>query len=204
MTDTDKMCSVYGSDSTNKRWLFVMNERCGRKYWELKLCGEKDVSDFCLMDPLMRGDREHYKRLQETPDEAEVSHTRFGYMAKMVTEDCPPDFHISADTAYDIVGHMRKTNMLNAIARSGSIYVNKGGGFRVAHSDEPPARQYIWKKDLTFPHFRNNEIRIERFADGRHYYAFVGESQVKDGNTVKWNTWEEAYKHAKEYIGEGK
>lgn len=30
MTDTDKVCSVYRSDGTDRRWLFVMNERRGK------------------------------------------------------------------------------------------------------------------------------------------------------------------------------
>ena len=59
---------------------------------------------------------------------------------------------------------------------------------------------YIHKKDLVFPEFSEKDIRITKFPYGRHYYAYIGMTEVKDGDEIKWNTYEEAYKRAKAYI----
>ena len=37
---------------------------------------------------------------------------------------------------------------------------------------------------------------------GEHYYAYIGNMQVRDGDILKWNTYEEAYSKALEYISQ--
>ena len=77
------------------------------------------------------------------------------------------------------------------------LLFNRCGG---CHFDTDRSYRWIHKSDLVFPEFTEKDIKIERFPDGQHYYAYVGSSQVRDGDVLKWDTYDEAYRHAKEYI----
>ena len=77
------------------------------------------------------------------------------------------------------------------------MYFNPNGGW---HYDKKKAYIQWYDSDkLIWPDFKENQIKIERFPAGEHYYAYVGNMQVRDGDTLKWNTYEEAYEHAKQY-----
>ena len=68
-------------------------------------------------------------------------------------------------------------------------------------SDEKDKEYAVVKREkLVFPKFDKNDIRIEKFPYGAHYYAYVGDVQVKDGTTLKWNTYEEARRQAEKYV----
>ena len=54
--------------------------------------------------------------------------------------------------------------------------------------------QFCRRKSLVFPDFKKSDIRIQKYDCGSHYYAFVGDMQVRDGDRLKWNTYEEAYR----------
>lgn len=82
-----------------------------------------------------------------------------------------------------------------SILKSGAIYINQVGGYHSAHpSDRVSA--IIYRDDLVFPDYNKSQIKITKFPYGNHYYAHIGDLEVKDGSTIKWNTYEEAYKHA--------
>lgn len=68
------------------------------------------------------------------------------------------------------------------------------------HFDTNPDYKWIHQKYLVFPEFKETDIKIEKFPDGKHYYAYIGTTQVRDNDILKWNTYEEAYKQAKTYI----
>ena len=48
--------------------------------------------------------------------------------------------------------------------------------------------------------FKESDIRIKQFQGGEHYYAYVGDMQVRDGENFKWNSYKEAYDKALEVI----
>lgn len=62
--------------------------------------------------------------------------------------------------------------------------------------------KFVRRKQLVFPDFKKNEIRVEQFPNGKHYYAYIDDTQVRDGDILKWNTYKEAYDKALEYIVE--
>lgn len=39
-------------------------------------------------------------------------------------------------------------------------------------------------------------MKNDECPHGCHYYAYIGDMQVKDGNIIKWNTYEEAHRVA--------
>lgn len=44
------------------------------------------------------------------------------------------------------------------------------------------------------------DICISQFTGGTHYYAYVGDMQIREGENLKWNSYEEAYKKACEVV----
>ena len=52
--------------------------------------------------------------------------------------------------------------------------------------------QFCRRKELVFPNFKREDIRLKQFNDGRHWYAYVGDMQLRDGDCLKWNTREAA------------
>lgn len=89
---------------------------------------------------------------------------------------------------------------LDSIKEYGAIYVNRAGGY---HSFYSKAEEYavVHRKEIVFPDYNKKDIKISKFPYGNHWYAHIGDLEVKDGNTIKWNTYEEAYKKAEEFLG---
>ena len=83
-----------------------------------------------------------------------------------------------------------------SLHKDGVVYINPAGG-RIHHLDYT---QFCRKKELSFPHFTEKDIRIKQFNGGKHYYAHVGNVEVKDGDARKWDTYDEAYKAAKALV----
>lgn len=88
---------------------------------------------------------------------------------------------------------------MEEIRECGAIYVNRAGGY---HGYYKKAKEYaVVKSDkLIFPDYRKNDIKITKFPYGNHYYAKVGSTEVRDGDVIKWNTYEEAYRQEEKYL----
>ena len=89
-------------------------------------------------------------------------------------------------------------DQMGLLLKGYNVYINQRGGWFFG------ARDYSdWydSENLVFPDFTEKQIRIEQWGGGKHYYAYVGKLQVKDGDTIKWNTYEEAYRQAMTVIG---
>lgn len=87
---------------------------------------------------------------------------------------------------------------VDALCENGYIYINSVGGWCDKLISTP--RSFIYKEGFTFPHFTKSDIHISKFPGGQHYYAHIGEMEVRDGDTIKWNTREEAYKQALKFL----
>jgi hypothetical protein len=79
------------------------------------------------------------------------------------------------------------------ILKGNNVYINRNGGWHFGKKDYT---QWYDKDKLVFPNFKKNQIKIEQFPGGEHFYAYIDNMQVRDGDTLKWNTYEEAYKQA--------
>lgn len=78
------------------------------------------------------------------------------------------------------------------IAENGETFVNCVGGKTFSLEYD----QSVWRKDLVFPDYTVADIRIKQFDGGTHYYAYLGDTQLRDGDKIKWNTHNEAYNFA--------
>lgn len=88
-------------------------------------------------------------------------------------------------------------HQLNTIREHGAVYINPAGGCTYGLE----YTQFCRRKSLVFPDFKKSDIRIQKYNYGSHYYAFVGDMQVRDGDRLKWNTYEEAYRNASSLVG---
>jgi hypothetical protein len=86
---------------------------------------------------------------------------------------------------------------LKDIQEYGACYLNCVGGstFSVDYDN------FCRRDELIFPNFQISDIRIKQFDKGQHYYAYVGDMQVRDGDVLKWNTYDEAYTRACALVG---
>lgn len=83
-------------------------------------------------------------------------------------------------------------NQLRQLEEEGAIYINSVGGYTTGLKYS----QFCHRKELVFPNFVESEIRIKRFNNGTHYYAYIGDMQVRDVDRLKWDSFDEAYKQA--------
>lgn len=86
---------------------------------------------------------------------------------------------------------------MKTLEQYGAIYINCVGGYTFGLR----YHQFCRRKNMVFPNFKESDIRIKQFEGGEHYYAYVGDMQVRDGESLKWYSHEEAYRKALEVIG---
>lgn len=89
-------------------------------------------------------------------------------------------------------------NQLDEIRNGRTLLVNKNGGY-FALKDEKYS-QWCRKKELSFPDFDKKDLKIERFPMGKHWYAYLGNMQIRDNDKSKFNSYEEAYEYAQQFI----
>lgn len=89
-------------------------------------------------------------------------------------------------------------SQINSLEEYGTIFINRAGGttFGIDYS------QFCRRKKLIYPDFKKADIRIKKYGDGgNHYYAFIDDMQVRDGDILKRNTREDAYNMALKVLG---
>jgi hypothetical protein len=94
------------------------------------------------------------------------------------------------------------TNCINHITENKVLLFNQVGGYMI-RNDLDEFDKIKEKDDLMFPSFGEKDIRIKQWggdAKGTHYYAYIGDMQVTDGDILKWSTYAEAFEQAKKYV----
>lgn len=88
---------------------------------------------------------------------------------------------------------------LDNIRQYGAGFINPAGG----HTHGVETVQFCRRKQLVFPDFKKEDIRVRKFNGGQHWYAYIGDMQVRDGDRLKWNTQEAARAAAEALVVEG-
>ena len=82
---------------------------------------------------------------------------------------------------------------LKELREFGAVYFNVAGG----HTFNLKYTQFCRRKELIFPSFSEADIRIKKFSQGgSHWYAYIGDVQLKNGEKQKWNSYEAAKEFA--------
>lgn len=100
-------------------------------------------------------------------------------------------------------------DQLNELKSGNTLAINKMGGYWVLKPEEVNGEnkaysQWCRKKEMVFPNFTKRELKIKKFPLGNHWYAYLGDVQLRDNDKVKWNTYEDAYEYAKQFISDDK
>lgn len=82
-----------------------------------------------------------------------------------------------------------------------TIFINENNGF-FTQTPTVVINKIIYLKNLVFPNYTIKDIKVSQWGKGTgfHYYAHVGTIEVRDGDIVKWDTFDEAYQAALEYV----
>lgn len=87
---------------------------------------------------------------------------------------------------------------LDNIKQYGAVFINPAGG----HTHGVETVQFCRRKQLVFPDFKKEDIRVRKFNGGQHWYAYIGDMQVRDGDRLKWNTKDAAQAAAEALVTE--
>lgn len=85
---------------------------------------------------------------------------------------------------------------LDTIHKYGAVFINPVGG----HTHGIETVSFCRRKELIFPNFKKEDIRVKQFQGGQHWYAYIGDMQVRDKNQLKWNTQAEAQAAAEKLV----
>ena len=169
--------------------------------WWLKISTIEELIDYSnktkLKNPIANGFRsalycrEFGKPIPGEPLKPHVN--REGYLIGLTAENqditlFEAALFLSLKTDNAKIDELRKGN---------NLYFNRVGGW---HSGKNDFSQWYDSDKLIFPDFHRGQIKVEKFPMGEHFYAYIDSMQVRDGDTLKWNTYEEAYNKALEYI----
>ena len=193
-------------------WLFVMKDRGTHNagYW-LKISSVDELVEYIkITNPTRYG--KAFENYVFGKDYGGITNSHWPYLdAEPLTQAIvmnEQNMKSKYDTAMNIFqaiesfSSMVAMNMLNSLQETGAIYINRVGGYHGYYKDSKE-NGFVRRKELVFPDFKKDEIRIKKFSNGEHYYAYIDDMQVRDGDTLKWNTYEEAYKQAIYFIEEG-
>ena len=199
-------------------YLFVFDE--DSKAWWLKITDPETLMEYIKQTKgkLMSGAFELYWDLYK---EANAGKTRTKSMRqileempmerrfKLMTEE-QKDFNLMLGAIIQaekyggtILDGFRLLNMefgfkyLQDLRSDGHTYINKAGGstFFARYT------QFCRRDRLIFPDFDERDIRVTQFKGGEHWYAYIGNVEVKNGDTLRFDSKDNAYKRALELLG---
>lgn len=178
-------------------YLFVRRERAGKTGWWLKLSSEEEIIRFLVENRFFDGDREHFEKIRNAlhDDRTAVTHSEFGFC----TDICRRLYGFDdVSGSYGMLRAWQALTIVKLFRETGAAYVNRKMGV-CGENSEFTQIGFVRKSVLEFPQYHDDEIRIRRFPDGSHYYAYIGDAQVRDGDVLKWDTYDEAYAQALRY-----
>lgn len=107
-----------------------------------------------------------------------------------------PDDNVNRIKNFDLekaslhTGDETLDEQLKAITNGKTIYYNENGEWSTGPFEES---NFLYRKFLQYPMFTEDDIVIKSFNDGTHSYARMADLEVREGDTVKWDTFDEAY-----------
>ena len=104
---------------------------------------------------------------------------------------------ISPICAIEEIENKKYKTQVQYLLKGYNIYFNRNGCWHFGINDFD---SWYDSENLVFPEFNKDQIRIEQFPMGKHFYAYIGNMQVRDGDTFKWDTYEEAYNQALSFL----
>lgn len=165
-----------------------------QKEWWLKITTIEQLLDYweSVFNPRLKQavdtirDTKEYGR---TMQHCDIFHALIGTTAK--------GENLTYEDAYEKIVYQHRIAQYQALYNGNTIYINKNFGWNIS---QKTVEQFVHKNNLDFPVMRADKIKIEKFPFGTHYYVFIDGVQLRKEENLKFNTYEEAYSFAKNYI----
>ena len=177
--------------------------------WWLKISSLEELVDYYkttkgtnkwwnVIDNYIQGKEfNEYKRKRSLISNTHMPHEKEANLAQAVVYHAANNNQNIIEAIMELSGTIA-SNQMRDLQERGAIYINRLGGY---HGDSTQEKlPFIHRDKLVFPNFQEKEIRVKQFPNGEHWYAYIDDVQVRDGDTLKWNTYKEAYTQAKKYI----
>lgn len=186
-------------------WLFVHSKDGG---WWLKIDNPEQLMEYYGIQNGSQylGAFKLYMDYQCTRPEKIIESLSFEERVKMTNN---PDFkklqcailyaekyNTNVLDGFRLLNIERGRKELSNIFEYGQVYINRVGGSTFFLNYD----QFCRRKEMIFPDFKEEDIRIKQFKGGTHYYAYIGDMQVRNGDEMKWNSRDEAYQSAVKLI----
>lgn len=179
-------------NETPKKWQFVHDIRGG---WWLRLTSDEDIIRYikatndrydgalckAVHEPIEKMSLEDRIKAQINGDRDYMNLQAAMIMARKCNTTLYGGFE-RMQTEFGMALH-------RDIEQNGETFVNRVGGKTFSLKYD----QFVWRENLVFPNYTISDIRIKQFDGGQHYYAYVGDTQIRDGDKLKWNSFKEAY-----------
>ena len=163
------------------------------KAWWLKITSQEELDDY-MIDVYMQGESYAIK------DHLRLKRNNIrGHYTSYLANVCDSLASFKDTSFFSELGFLKEQFYKNAsdvLAEHGQVYINSGGGFNWKRE----AKQIYQKEGFDFPMFSVEDIRVKKWPEGNHWYAYIGNVQLTNGDQVKWNTKEEAELFAKQYV----
>ena len=177
-------------------YLFVLKDKdTMNQGWWLKLSTLEDVGNYFetkFTDMMTQG---YHSLMQSKEFGHGVMHANeIATLCGLMSEN----LGIPATQVSQMISSNLLSAMIDAILQNKVIYVNKKGGWHAA--EEEKDLEWVRKKELIFPVFKRNQISIKKFPRGTHFYAYVDGLQLRNGDQIKWDTYDEAREFAQKWI----
>lgn len=105
--------------------------------------------------------------------------------------------HTSWDESYEKIIYDTRIAQYQSLLNNNAVYINKKFGW---NSEEKVTVQFIHKSNFEFPIMEKDRLKIKQFPMGNHYYAFIDGVQLRKDENLKFNSYDEAYNFAQQYI----
>lgn len=114
------------------------------------------------------------------------------------------------NTTQKLMFNLAKT-YFDLMSEAGYVYINKHGGCNNFPIDNAVV---VNRNECVFPDYNEKNIRIRTWKQEDqlrgefksnykyHYYAYLGDMQITDGQKMKWDTYDEAYNFALKFVAE--
>lgn len=170
---------------------FVFNKKDG---WWLKITTIEQLMEYwneynSILDTSLSHIRQT-KEFGRGMEHADAIDMLLGFYAKA--------HKLSFDDAKNALLSDLRKSQYRALNDYGCIYVNSKHGWNYV---DRPTEQFVCKNELIFPNFQTGKVKIEKFPLGNHFYIYVDGIQIRDGDTVKWNTIEDAKEFCRNRLG---
>lgn len=189
----------------NKKWKFVHNGLC----WWLRIETTEQLMDYIKATT----ERRFGMSMYNVADRVRSGNRKDGHNTNQVEDAIETLWRSSGESLMDTTGRLMVAchdTYFKLLQECGFVDINSVGG---CNSFTPRPKAVEYREKLIFPHYTEKDITIKTWelTDKQnyinrgpgykyHYYAYLGDIQLKDGNKEKWDTYDEALTFARTFL----